>query len=169
MATTPHSSWNLSNMRFECLIVWRFEMVNCPPAEQVPLLQDLDLSLDGHPYSGRFDIVARSDLGDLFGMGSRNQHARGSFMKQQQVGTNIGMQIDAGANASRAERTFSESYRQPSIAQIMRGFHNTFVHDFANRVLDTLLTFQIQRGRQTPELVHDDFGVLRAAEPGFVA
>jgi hypothetical protein len=69
-------------------------------------------------------------------------------MEQQELRPEIGIQTDSGAYTRLAG--FGKRYREPPIAQVMRGFGQAGAHDFADSRLHALFARHVERRRQTP-------------------
>src|SRR5579871_6950432 len=116
MATTPHSSWNLSNMRFKSVVVGGLQIRDEPAPQRLPSTADLDFSLDCNAHNGRFHPMFTSDSMNLVGLCGGDQHARRALVEQQEIRAKLRIQVDAGADA--AEGRFGQRNGQTAIAQV---------------------------------------------------
>src|SRR5258705_9311824 len=98
MATTPHSSWNLSNMRFECPLVSGPQRRDVPGTQRISPLPDLHTCLNCSADHWSFDTMSFGNIGNVFRMGGRDQNPRGSLVEGQQFGAEVAIQIDLRAD-----------------------------------------------------------------------
>src|SRR5215510_8844881 len=169
MATTPHSSWNLSNIRFESSLVRGFQSRNLPRTERHVPLPDLNPLFDCKSDDWSENFVLVCDRLNSLGLCSRYQNPRRRFVENQHFRSQVGLQIDLRTNFGGTKGALRERNTETAIAQIVRGFGQPFVDDPTHRIVHALLVFEIERGRQTPEFPHNFLGVLRAAELRIVA
>src|SRR5215475_8629877 len=131
MATTPHSSWNLSNMVLQSMLPGGANCRDIPCGHQVTPPRHLDSPFYGNAHYRGFDAVSVGDLRYPFGMSRRKEDARRSFMEQQQFRPERRIQVDARAHARMPERAFRQSDRETSVAQVVRRLDKSGIHDFA--------------------------------------
>ena len=122
---------------------------------------NLDFFLDCNAHYRCVNTIFRSNRGHFFRVLRGEQHARGAFMEEQLFGRQLRIEIDARAHATKT--AFGEGHAESTVAQIVRGFRQACIDDFANGILHAFLMVEIQSRRCTPKLAQDDFGVLRAA------
>ena len=99
-----------------------------------------------------------------FGRCGRNQDARRAFVEQQRTPAAGRVSSSIDAPMPFAERALRQRHRQAAIAQIVRRLGQARVDDLANRRLHALFVVHVERRRQSPHLLQDHLGVLRAAE-----
>src|ERR1700690_4381798 len=103
MATTPHSSWNLSNMRFECPLVSGPERRDVRGTQRIASLPDFHSLLNCTADHRSLHAVLLRDGRHLLGMGGGKQDARRSFVEGQELGPEVAIEIDLRADFGRSE------------------------------------------------------------------
>src|SRR6267378_3631204 len=156
MATTPHSSRNLSTFsgmfgvqkvlqgRFPRL----FEVRDLAVENHSGTVADLDPLFHRNTDSDRLDAVRVGDLYDFFGFGSGEENARGALVEKCDGEVRLGDkrthewargtqecarhgEVDCGAYGVRAERGFSQRNGEAAIAQVVGGFGESGADDFS--------------------------------------
>src|ERR1035438_1235528 len=99
MATTPHSSWNLSepnlsdrnlsNMRFECPLVSGPQCRDVPGTQRIAALPDLHPLLNCSAPHRSLDTIPIGNRRHLFCVGGGNQDAGRSFVEGQNLGAQV--------------------------------------------------------------------------------
>src|SRR5215831_10080038 len=153
MATTPHSSRNLSNISFERLPIGGFECEDVPGAQRIAALPDLHSLLYCRTYDGRFNSVLPGNFGHIFGICGGEQNARGAFVKGHDLRPKVAVDVDLRADLGRSEAGLGKRDGEAAIGEIVRGFGELGGDDLADRSLDAPLMFEIQGRGQTPKLL----------------
>src|SRR6185437_3720933 len=139
MATTPHSSLNLSNMGslcgkllFEGVVEDVLESGDIPRAERVRALADFNPLLYCDANYRRGDSVPRRDFLHALGILCGKKHSRRAFVEAQNLRPQIAIQVDLRADSRLPERAFRERHGQPAIAQIVSRFGQALGNNFTD-------------------------------------
>src|SRR6185295_4994405 len=103
MAKTPHSSWNLSNIVLQRVFPAVFEFADTAVYQRIAPICDHNPIFDCRPDLDGFHRMLRRDFDDCPRIGRRYQHSRWSFMKQQQLRTQLRIEIDFRADIGWSE------------------------------------------------------------------
>src|SRR5215471_891038 len=169
MATTPHSSWNLSNMRLECLLVCGSERCDFPGTQCVAALSNFHPCFHCLTDHQGFDPVFFGDFGHFLGMRGGNQDTRRRFVEGHDLGTEVAGDVDLRADFSGSEAALRQCHGEAAIGEIVGGFGEAGGDDFADGRLHALFHVERKRRRQAPGLLFDLLGVLCRAEARLVA
>src|SRR5689334_12605023 len=134
MATTPHSSLNLSNIRCQGPLVSRSQGGDFPRAKRHVPLTDLDPLLNCSSDHWRFDLKFSGNRRDALGFASGDQNARRTFVKDEHLGPQIALQIHLRPDFRRTEGAFGEGYPQTAVAQVVGGLRKSLLYDAADGV-----------------------------------
>src|ERR1039457_4462468 len=90
MATTPHSSWNLSepnlsNMRFERPLVSGTQCRDVPGTQRITPLPDFHAFLNCSAHHGRGDAVLFGNRGHPLRIGGGKEDAGGTFVEGEDL------------------------------------------------------------------------------------
>src|SRR5437763_6277461 len=104
MATTPHSSWNLSvtaglrsrlpDIGLQGSLIRGFQYSDFPRAQRDRALPDLDSLLNCNAHYRRFDLILLRYGGDLFGVARRDDDARRRLVKGEDSGPQVRVELD---------------------------------------------------------------------------
>src|SRR5476649_1796718 len=116
MATTPHSSWNLSDIRLQCLLVRGLQCLRFPSTQRDGPLPDLYLSLNCNAHDRGFDSIFFGDGGDFIRVSRTEQHTRRRFVEGQDFRAEVGGEIYLRADSGGAElHSANATARPPSL------------------------------------------------------
>src|SRR3974377_978496 len=131
MATTPHSSWNLSNMRFECPLVSGPERRDVPGTQRIASLPDFHSLPNCNADHRSLDAMLLGDRRHVLGVSGGKQYARRRFVEGQDLGAQVAIEIDLRADFGGAEATLGACHGETAIAEIVGGFGESRGDDFA--------------------------------------
>src|SRR5437016_4019048 len=80
----------------------------------------------------RLHFELARDLFDPVRIGGRNQNPRWAFVEEQDLGTEVRIEVDACTDTARSETRFGDSHSESAVAQVMRGFGQTQAYNAAD-------------------------------------
>src|ERR1043165_8961063 len=119
MATTPHSSWNLSSAAlagalpkicFKGPLVCQLQRCDFPASQRNTSLTDFNAFLDCNAHDRTLDLVFFGDDRGALGARGRNEDARRRFVEQQDFRPKMAREVDLGPDFRRAERALRDRH-----------------------------------------------------------